>query len=235
MALPKPARPEYTTTLPSSGKRIKYQPFSVKEEKVLVLAAEGNDPDEITNAISNVLSRCITSPADLKISDLALFDIEYLFLKTRAKSAGEKIKLKVQDPDDLTFVTDYEINVDKIGVKKLKEHTDLIQMTETMFVKMRYPDISFFNEGIDMNGMDAQFSVVARCISQITEGEETYQAKDMAAGELEEWLDDLTSENFKKITNFFETMPKLSHTITMRNTNTDKDFTVKLEGLADFF
>ena len=235
MALPKPARPEYTTTLPSTGKRIKYQPFTVKEEKVLVLAAEGNDPDEITNAISNVLSTCITSPADIKISDLALFDVEYLFLKTRAKSAGEKIQLKVQDPDDLTFVADYEINVDKIGVKKQKEHTDLIQMTETMFVKMRYPDISFFNEGIDMNGMDAQFSVVARCISQIIEGEEVYQSGDMTTGELEEWLDDLTSENFKKITNFFETMPKLSHTITMRNTNTDKDFTVKLEGLADFF
>jgi hypothetical protein len=235
MALPKPARPEYTTTLPSTGKRIKYQPFTVKEEKVLVLAAEGNDPDEITNAISNVLSTCITSPADIKISDLALFDVEYLFLKTRAKSAGEKLQLKVQDPDDLSFVADYEINVDKIGVKKQKEHTDLIQMTETMFVKMRYPDISFFNEGIDMSGMDAQFSVVARCISQIIEGEEVYQSGDMTAGELEEWLDDLTSENFKKITNFFETMPKLSHTITMRNTNTDKDFTVKLEGLADFF
>ncbi len=120
MALPKPARPEYSTTLPSTGKRIKYQPFTVKEEKVLVLAAEGSDPDEITNAISNVLTTCITSPTDIKISDLALFDIEYLFLKTRAKSAGEKIQLKVQDPDDLTFVADYEINVDKIGVKKQK-------------------------------------------------------------------------------------------------------------------
>jgi hypothetical protein len=235
MALPKPARPEYSTTLPSTGKRIKYQPFTVKEEKVLVLAAEGSDPDEITNAISNVLTTCITSPTDIKISDLALFDIEYLFLKTRAKSAGEKIQLKVQDPDDLTFVADYEINVDKIGVKKQKEHTDLIQMTETMFVKMRYPDISFFNEGIDLSGMDAQFGIVARCIAQIIDGEEVYQATDMVSGELEEWLDDLTSENFKKITNFFETMPKLSHTITMKNTNTDKDFTVTLEGLADFF
>tara|TARA_R110002012_G_scaffold131021_1_gene283574 strand:- start:377 stop:1084 length:708 start_codon:yes stop_codon:yes gene_type:complete len=235
MALPKPARPEYSTTLPSTGKRIKYQPFTVKEEKVLVLAAEGSDPDEITNAISNVLTTCITSPADIKIEELALFDIEYLFLKTRAKSAGEKIQLKIQDPDDPEFVTDYEINVDKIGVKKQKEHTDLIQMTETMFVKMKYPDISFFNEGIDMSGMDAQFSIVARCISQITDGEDVYQSEDMSAGELEDWLDELTSENFKKITNFFDTMPKLSHTITMKNTNTDKDFTVTLEGLADFF
>jgi hypothetical protein len=158
-----------------------------------------------------------------------------MFLKTRAKSAGEKIQLKIQDPDDLSFSADYEINVDKIGVKKQKEHTDMIQMTETMFVKMRYPDINFFNEGIDISRMDSQFDIVARCISQIIDGEEVYQATDMVSGELEEWLDDLTSENFKKITNFFETMPKLSHTITMRNTNTDKDFTVTLEGLADFF
>jgi hypothetical protein len=235
MALPKPARPEYSTTLPSTGKRIKYQPFTVKEEKVLVLAAEGSDPDEITNAVSNVLSACITSPADINIEDLALFDIEYLFLKTRAKSAGEKLQLRIQDPDDLDFVTDCEINIDKIGIKKQEGHTDLIQINETMFVKMKYPDISFFNEGINMNGVDSQFNIIARCISQIIEGEDVYQSEDMSAGELEEWLDELTSENFKKITNFFETMPKLSHTITVRNTNTDKDFSVTLEGLAVFF
>tara|TARA_R110002012_G_C11434802_1_gene589858 strand:+ start:53 stop:760 length:708 start_codon:yes stop_codon:yes gene_type:complete len=235
MALPKPSRPEYTTTVPSTGKRIKYQPFTVREEKVLVLAAEGSNTDEITNAISNVLTACITSPADFKIEDLALFDIEYLFLKTRAKSAGEKIKLQIQDPDDPGFVVGYEINVDKIGVKKQEGHTDLIQISETMFVKMRYPDISFFNEGIDMSSVDSQFKVIARCISQIIDGDEVYQSEDMSAGELEDWLDGLTSEKFRKISDFFTTMPKLSHTITARNTNTDRDFSITLEGLADFF
>ncbi len=118
MALTKHIRPEYSTTLPSTGKRIKYQPFSVKEEKVLILAAESNDPDEIINAITNVLQNCVTTPADFKVEELALFDIEYLFLKTRAKSAGEKIKLKVTDPNDQTFTKEHEINIDKITVEK---------------------------------------------------------------------------------------------------------------------
>ena len=112
MALPKPIRPEYNTTIPSTGKRIKYQPFTVREEKVLILAAESGETDEITNAITNVLERCITSPSDIKVKDLALFDIEYLFLKARSKSAGEKLKVRVSDPDDETYSVDHEINID---------------------------------------------------------------------------------------------------------------------------
>ena len=235
MALPKPARPEYTTTLPSTGKRVKYQPFTVKEEKVLVLAAEGNDPDEITNAISNVLTACITSPSDLKITDLALFDIEYLFLKTRAKSAGETVSVRVQDPNDPEFVTDHEINIDKIRVLKDDKHTDLIDLGDDILVKMRYPDISFFNEGIAMDGIENQIGIIARCVSQIVHGDEVYQAEDMSSGEIEDWLTDLTSEKFKRIAEFFETMPKLAHEFTLKNTNTGDDFTIKLEGLADFF
>ena len=235
MALPKPARPEYSTTLPSTGKRIKYQPFTVKEEKVLVLAAEGQDPDEITNAITNVLSACITTPADLKVDELALFDIEYLFLKTRAKSAGETIKVKVQDPDDLDFVAEHEINIDKIKVKKDPEHTDLIDLGNGLMIKMRYPDISFFNEGINISTVADQIDLIARCVSQVVDGEEVYQSEDMSAGELTEWLESLTSDMFSKIANFFTTMPKLSHEIKAKNTNTGNDFTIKLEGLADFF
>ena len=235
MALPKPARPEYSTTLPSSGKRIKYQPFTVREEKVLVLAAEGQDTDEITNAISNVLSACITSPADLKVEDLALFDIEYLFLKTRAKSAGETIKVKVQDPDDLDFVTEHEINIDKIKVKKNPEHTNLIDLGDGLLVKMRYPDITFFNEGINISTVAEQIDLIARCVSQIVDGEEVYQSEDMSSSELTEWLESLTSDKFAKISDFFTTMPKLSHDIKALNTNTGNEFTITLEGLADFF
>ena len=235
MALPKPARPEYTTTLPSTGKRIKYQPFTVREEKVLVLAAEGQDTDEITNAISNVLSACITSPADLKIEDLALFDIEYLFLKTRAKSSGEKVNVQLQDPDDPTFTVEHDINIDKIGVKRDDNHTDLINLTDDLMVKMKYPDISFFNEGISLNTVTDQISLVARCVSQIISGEEVFNSADMDSDELSEWLEGLTSEQFKKIVDFFFTMPKLAHDITVKNTNTGKDFTIHLEGLADFF
>ena len=142
MAIPKPVRPEYSTTIPSTGKKIKYQPFSVKEEKVLVLAAESQDQDEITNAIINVLERCVTSPQDFKVKDLALFDIEFLFLRARSKSAGEKIKLQVTDPADETYTVEHEINIDKIRVERTEGHSDLVELTPEMTIKMRYPDIS---------------------------------------------------------------------------------------------
>ncbi len=235
MALPKPSRPEYTTTLPSTGKRLKYQPFTVKEEKVLVLAAEGNDTDEVTNAISNVLAACVTSPTDFKVEDLALFDIEYLFLKMRSKSAGETISLRVQDPNDMGFVTSHEIEIDKIKVVKDKNHKDLIDIGGDIKIKMKYPDISFFQEGIDMNNVASQLDLVARCVSQIVSGEEVYQSEDMSAGEVEEWLQSLTSKQFSLILDFFVTMPRLQHTITKKNTNTGENFTIVLEGLADFF
>ena len=235
MALPKHIRPEYSTTIPSTGKRIKYQPFSVKEEKVLVLAAETNDQDEVTNAITNVLERCVTSPADFKVSELALFDIEYLFLKARSKSAGEKIKLNITDPNDETFTVEHEINIDKIIIDRNEEHTDLISISDNTMIKMRYPDISFFEEGINTDNINETTTLVGRCISQIVIEEEVYNSEDMSPGELNEWLDGLTTEEFQKIAKFFKTMPKLRHTFTLKNTNTGKDFTVVLEGLADFF
>ena len=236
MALPKNIRPEYSTKLPSTGQRIKYQPFTVKEEKVLVLAAESSDPDEVTNAITNVLRNCITSPSDLRIDQLALFDIEYLFLKTRAKSAGEKIDIRVTDPNDEDFTVDHEINIDKIGVKRNENHTNLIDLNENCKIKMRYPDISFFNEGIDLSSIQTQIQLMARCVDQvIVDEDEVIDRSEMTDNEVEEWLEELTTEQFKKIAEFFQTMPKLSHSITVKNTNTGKDFTIVLEGLQDFF
>ena len=235
MALPKNIRPEYTTTVPSTGKRIKYQPFSVREEKVLVLAAESRDTDEVTNAISNVLSSCITSPADFRVEELALFDIEFLFLKARAKSSGEKLRINVTDPSDETFTTEHEVNIDKIGVIKNEEHTDFIQVSDNTHVKMRYPDISFFNEGVSMDDVASATSLISRCIDTIVVDEEAYQTADLSTEEVTEWLDSLTSGQFQKITQFFVTMPKLSHTFTVKNTKKDTSFTITLEGLADFF
>ena len=235
MSLPKNIRPEYTTSLPSTGKRIKYQPFSVKEEKVLVLAAESNDPDEVTNAITNVLERCVTSPVDFQVDNLALFDIEYLFLKARSKSAGEKLTIVATDPDDETFQVEHEINIDKISVVREEEHTDLIELNEEVSIKMRYPDITFFNEGVNTDNITNTVSLIARCVSQIVHGDEVFDSADMQAGEVEDWLDGLTTEQFTKISKFFSTMPKLKHSFTCHNTNTKKDFTIELEGLADFF
>ena len=235
MALPKPVRPEYNTTIPSTGKKIKYQPFSVKEEKVLILAAESQDPDEVTNAITNVLRACITSPQDLRVDELALFDIEYLFLKTRSKSAGEKIKLQVTDPNDETFTVEHEINIDKIKVEFRDDHTDIIDVSEGLSVKMRYPDITFFSEGVDVSNISGTTKTVGRCIAQIISGDEVYNRADITDAEMEEWMEGLTTDQFQKLAKFFETMPKLKHEFTKKNTNTGNEFTIKLEGLADFF
>ena len=235
MALPKSIRPEYNTTVPSTGKKIKYQPFTVKEEKVLILAAESQDLDEISNAVSNVLSRCITSPADFKVEDLAIFDIEYLFLKARSKSAGETIKVIIRDPDDETFSVDHDIDIDKIRVIKTPGHTDLIDMTDEIKVKMKYPGMDFFTEGLKIDTIGESVETVSKCVSQIVMGEEVYNSTDMESGELVEWLEGLTTEQFKKLMTFFETMPQLKHEIKLKNTNTGKDFKVVLEGLSDFF
>ena len=235
MALPKPARPEYSTTIPSTGKKIKYQPFSVKEEKVLILAAESGDIDEITNGIVNVLQRCVTSPTDFKVEDLALFDVEYLFLRTRAKSAGETVKVKITDPDDPDYSVDHEINIDNIKVQKQKEHSDTIQITDEIMLKMIYPGVNFFAEGIDVDNMETSIETIAKCVGQIVVGEEVYNKADMTDAEVIDWLEGLTTEQFTRIIKFFQTMPKLSHEIKLKNKNTGNDFAVKLEGLADFF
>lgn len=235
MALPKPIRPEYNTSIPSTGKRIKYQPFTVREEKVLILAAESGETDEITNAITNVLERCVTAPADFKVKDLALFDIEFLFLKARSKSAGEKISVRVTDPDDETYSVDHEINIDKIGIKETEGHTDLINLGDELSIKMKYPGINFFNDGIDVSSISSSISLMTECIVQIVHGDEVYNSADASKKELEEWMEGLTSDQFKKVMTFFETMPKLSHSVTLTNKNTGKDFTVTLEGLSDFF
>lgn len=233
--LPKNIRPEYNTTLPSSGKRIKYQPFSVGEEKILILAAESQDVDEVTNAITNILHKCITSPSDINVEELPLFDIEYLFLKTRSKSAGESIKVNVTDPNDPTFTTEHEIQIDKIKVQKNKKHKDIIEISEGMTVKMKYPDISFFNEGIQTSDISSTVKLMSKCVSQIIVGEEVYNQSDMTEEEITEWLDGLTTNQFQELAEFFTTMPKLAHSFTVKNTNTGNDFTVNLEGLADFF
>jgi len=233
MALPKPPRPEYSTTIPSSGKKIKYQPFTVKEEKVLILAAESEDMDEISNAIANVLTNCITTPG-VDVYELALFDIEYLFLRARSKSIGEKLQLRVTDNEDGTQV-ETELNVDTVKVKKTDGHTDLIELSEDLTIKMRYPDLNFFAEGVKIDNITDSTETVARCISQIVVGEEVYSREEMTVEEVVEWLDGLTTEQFGKIMQFFNTMPKLSHTIKLKNPNTGKTFETVLEGLADFF
>ena len=235
MGLPKLIRPEYSTTVPSTGKKIKYNPFSVREEKVLVLASESNDPEEITNAIVNVLQNCITTPADIKVEDLAIFDIEYLFLKARSKSVGEYINILVTDPNDETYTTDHSINIDRIGIDRNKDHSDVIFMSDKVQVKMKYPGIDFFTDGIDMSTITNSIDTIARCVESITDEDEVYHCVDTSQKEIKEWLETLTTEQFRRITTFFATMPRLRHSFTLTNENTGEDFRITLEGLSDFF
>jgi hypothetical protein len=235
MALPAPNRPEYTTTIPSSGKKVKYQPFSVKEEKILVLAAEAQDNIEIANAVAKTLRNCVVSPQDFNVDELALFDIEFLFLKCRAKSVGEKVTLRVTDPSDETFTVEHSINIDKITVDKPKEHKDLIQISDDIQLKMKYPDITFFANGVDLNTMASTVDVIAKCVSAIVHDDEVYNRADMTDSEIEEWIESLSTAQYNKVIEFFLTMPRLKHTITLKNTNTGNNFSITLEGLADFF
>ena len=234
MALPKPIRPEYSTKIPSTGKTIKFVPFSVKEEKVLILASESKDMDEIGNAISNVLESCVTSP-NFKVKDLALFDIELLFLKTRAKSVGEKLEVKVTDPNDPTYSVAHELDVDKISVKTFKGHTNKIELGSDTVVIMKYPGMDYFVEGVPLKTIVERLDVAAKCIEQIVIGEDVYNRDEMTDGEAEEWLEGLTSDQFTKVMDFFMTMPRLSHTFNLTNKNTKETFSITLEGLADFF
>ena len=235
MSLPKVTRPEYSTTIPSSGKKVKYQPFTVREEKMLVLAAESQDTDEIANAVVNCLGNCVVSPTDFDARELALFDIEYLFLKCRAKSVGEKLEVVITDPNDSTYSVKHSINIDKITVEKTEGHTDLIDLGDDIQIKMNYPGIEFFTEGINVNDISESVQIVSRCVSSIINGDEVYAKADLGQGELSEWLEGLSSSQFSKITNFFVTTPKLKHTIKLTNPTSKEEFEVVLEGLADFF
>jgi len=235
MALPKQIRPEYNATIPSSGKKIKYQPFTVREEKVLILAAESQEMDEISNAVANVLRNCISHPADFKVESLAIFDIEYLFLKARAKSAGETIKVIVRDPNDEEYSVEHEIDIDKIRVVKTQGHTDLIELSDDVKIKMKYPGLDFFTEGVKIDNIGDSLETVSKCISSIVVGEEVYNSADMTEEEVTEWLEGMTTEQFRKLMTFFETMPAMKHEIKLKNPRTEKDFKITLQGLADFF
>ena len=202
---------------------------------MLIVAAEGQDSDEIANAVSNVLRVCITSPSDLDVDSLALFDIEYLFLKARSKSAGEKVTVNITDPDDLDYTVSHDIDIDRIGIKRTEGHSDLIEMEDGVTVKMRYPGIGFFGDGLQLNDISSSLQTIAKCVSQIVVGEEVYNSADMSEQEIAEWMEGLTTGQLGKIMEFFTSMPKLSHTLNLTNKKKGTKFSVTLEGLADFF
>ena len=238
MPLPKIATPSYELVVPSTKKKIKYRPFLVKEEKVLIIAMESQDNKQIANAIKDVLSACILSKG-VKVNDLSTFDIEYLFLNIRGKSVGEELDVNVICPDDEKTSVSVSINLDDIEVQKNEEHDNKIKLDDNIMMELKYPSLDQFIknnfEFDEKNAMQQSFDLIGSCIDKIYNEEEVWAAADCTKKEINEFLESMNSTQFKGIEKFFETMPKLSHTITITNPNTKKTSEVVLEGLASFF
>ena len=235
MALPKLNVPEYNLKLPSSGKNVKYRPFLVKEEKLLYLAMERGEQKDMIDAVKNILTSC-TSLRSLK--DLATFDIEYLFLKIRTRSVGENVDVNITCPDDNETQVPVSIPLDDIEIKTSPEHKREIILSDDIIITMGYPSFDMFvklNLVGDDPGVDQVFEMAAACVETIADSEQVYDCKDSSKKELLAFFDDMNSGQFKKIQTFFETMPKLSHTIKVMNPNTNVENEVTLEGLSSFF
>ena len=238
MPLPKIATPLYELELPSTGETIQYRPFLVKEEKVLVLALESEDTKQITTAIKTVIKNCIKTRG-VKVENLPTFDIEYLFLNIRGKSVGEEIEVSVTCPDDEETQVSITIDLDEIKVQKSEDHSNKIKVDESIMMEMKYPSLDqFIKNNFDFSegsAMDQSFELIASCIDKIYTEDEVWAAADCSKKEIVEFLEQMNSSQFKEIEKFFETMPKLSHTLTIKNPNTKVESEVLLEGLASFF
>ena len=238
MPLPKIVTPRYELELPSTEEKITYRPFLVKEEKVLVIALESEDTKQITNAIKTVIQSCIITKG-IKVEKLPTFDIEYLFLNIRGKSVGEEIEVNIICPDDKETQVPVTIDLDDIQIQRNDNHTNQIKIDPKIMMEMKYPSLDQFIQNnfdfSDKNAMDQSFELIASCIDKIYTEEEVWAAADCSKKEIKEFVESMNSTQFKDIEKFFETMPKLSHSITVTNPNTNVESVVVLEGLSSFF
>ena len=237
MPLPKIATPTYELVLPSSGRKIKYRPFLVKEEKILIIALESQDQKQIANAVKSIIASCILSRG-IKVEKLSTFDIEYLFLNIRGKSVGEDIEVMVTCPDDGKTQVPMSINIDSIQIKKSDDHNPDIKLDDQFTLRMRYPSLSEFiksNFTAEDLKVDDTFDLIASCVDQVYSEEESWTQEDCTKKELTEFIEQLNSAQFKEIEKFFDTMPKLSHTVKVMNPNTKVESEIVLEGLQNFF
>lgn len=238
MPLPKIVTPTYSLEIPSIKKEIKYRPFLVKEEKILIIAMESEDPKQIAEALKTVIGNCIITRG-IKVDQLSIFDIEYIFLNVRGKSVGEDVDVLLTCPDDGITQVPVTINLDDISVVVKPEHSKDIKLDDTLKLRMKYPSMKEFIKNNFSNdggmGVDDTFEMIVSCIDQIYSEKESWPASDSTKKELEEFLEQLTSQQFKEIEKFFNTMPKLSHTISIKNPNTGVESDIILEGLTSFF
>ena len=239
MPLPKVITPTFDLVLPSNGKKIKYRPFLVREEKILIMALESEDMKQITNAVVQILSACILTRG-VKIQNLATFDIEYLFLNVRAKSVGENVEVNITCPDDDKTSVQVSIDIDTIKVQKDEKHKSTIKLDDNLSIKLKYPSLdqfieSNFEAGDEKDNINNTLSMITSCIDMIYNEEESWNGSDSTKKELGEFIDQLNTKQFKMIEDFFTTMPKLSHKVKVTNPQTKVESEVVLEGLAAFF
>ena len=231
MALPEIATPIYTLTIPSTKKKVKYRPFLVKEQKLLILALENDDQEQILDAITNTIRNCLITKVN--VADLALFDIEYLFLQIRARSISEEIEMKVTCADDGETDVDVKFMVNDVKVNFPKGHTNIIKLNDEITVEMKYPDLEYFTK-INFGAKEPDpYDLMAKCIKRVYVGEDDYTPDSVE--ESKAWVEGLTSAQFDTIQQFFETMPTLKHVLKVKNPKTKVVNEVVLEGLSDFF
>lgn len=237
MALPSLATPTYETELPSTGKKIKYRPFLVKEEKILLLATESDDRKEVKEAVKNIIKSCILTR--IKIEDLATFDLEYLFLKIRAASVGEDVDMKITCLDDNETRVDYKLDISQVKVTVPEGHDKKIELTDSVGMIMKYPGLDEFVDltllGLDMDNPEKVFETVAKCIDQIYEDEEVYDDSTTTLEEKIKFVESLTQKQFESVRKFFTTMPVLRHEFVVTNPKTGVESSYTLEGLQSFF
>ena len=238
MPLPKVNTPTYELVLPSTNKKIKYRPFLVREEKILIMALETEDVKQITSSVIEILNACILTRG-IKIEKLATFDLEYLFLNVRAKSVGESIDVNVTCPDDNKTTVEVKVDIDSIKIIKSKNHKDTVKLDDTLSLKLNYPSIEQFIENNFESSKGGEVTntldMITSCIDMIYSDEESWNASETSKKDLEEFIEQLNTKQFRVIEGFFDTMPKLSHSIKVKNPKTDVESTVILEGLAAFF
>ncbi len=236
MALPKLGYPTFELELPSTGKTIKYRPFLVKEEKVLLMALESEDEKQVVGAVKDLIKNCVISR--LKVDSLPSFDLEYLFLKIRAASIGEVVTLTVTCLDDNETKVEAEININNVEITKPEGHTNKIMFDDKTGIVMNYPSMQQF---VDREFLqkemktDQVYGFIADSIDQIFDGEEVYDSSTTTKKEFRTFVDSLTTKQFEKIQKFYETSPKLSHTFTVTNPKTGKESEYTIEGLQSFF
>ena len=232
MALPKLNTPIHQLELPSTGQKIKFRPFLVKEQKLLMFAQESNDDDTIADTILNIIDSCTEGELDVKM--LPVFDIEYIFLQLRSKSVGETANIKVKCPDDDTTYVDKKIKLDDIQVQMTAGHTNVVKLTDKIKMVLTYPIMSDM-KGVNFNdGINGTFSLISKCIHEIHDGDTVHTRIDMDEKDIDEFIDTLDTQQFERIMEFFNTMPKLRHIVSVTNPKTKKKGEVVLEGLDSF-